>query len=94
MSVPYTPTTSQVRDAYIRKMRDAFIASDGEHGDEFDRWLEARDAAKWDEGWAAADINRPTSRKGHWDETTRKGFRTWIPDPKPTNPYRTVEGGN
>jgi rubrerythrin len=35
----YTPTTEQVRDAYVRAMRNAFIASAGEHRDEFDRWL-------------------------------------------------------
>jgi hypothetical protein len=37
-SEPFTPTTAQVRDAYVRAMRNAFIASAGEHGQEFDRW--------------------------------------------------------
>jgi hypothetical protein len=46
-------------------------------------------ADAWDEGWGAANINRPTSRKGHWDSSSRKGYRTWIPDPLPVNPYRT-----
>lgn len=36
----FTPSTEQVRDAYVRAMRNAFIASAGEHRDEFDRWLE------------------------------------------------------
>lgn len=36
----YTPTTEHVRDAYVRAMRNAFIASAGEHEAEFDRWLE------------------------------------------------------
>lgn len=39
----YTPTTEQVRDAYVRGMRDTFIASAGEHREEFDRWVQARD---------------------------------------------------
>lgn len=37
---PYTPNTDQVRAAYVRAMRNAFIASAGEHEQEFDRWLE------------------------------------------------------
>lgn len=37
---PYTPSTEQVRAAYVRAMRNAFIASAGEHEIEFDRWLE------------------------------------------------------
>lgn len=50
-------------------------------------------ATAWDEGWAAADINRPSSRKGHWEQDRpRKGLRTWIPDPLPVNPYRAVPG--
>lgn len=35
----YTPTTEQVREAYVRAMRNAFIASAGEHREEFSRWL-------------------------------------------------------
>lgn len=38
--IDFTPTTEQVRDAYVRAMRNAFIASAGEHREEFDRWLE------------------------------------------------------
>lgn len=37
----FTPTTTQVRDAYVRGMRNAFIASAVEHEQEFDRWLES-----------------------------------------------------
>lgn len=37
----YTPTTEHVRDAYVRAMRNAFIASASEHEQEFDRWLES-----------------------------------------------------
>lgn len=40
----YTPTTEQVRNAYVRGMRDTFIASAGEHREEFDRWVAAHDA--------------------------------------------------
>lgn len=36
----YTPTTEQVRDAYVRAMRNAFVAAAWEHEAEFDRWLE------------------------------------------------------
>ncbi len=39
----YTPGRDKVRDAYVRGMRQAFIASAAEHADEFDRWLAARD---------------------------------------------------
>lgn len=35
----FTPTTEQVRDTYVRAMRNAFIASADEHRQEFDRWL-------------------------------------------------------
>jgi hypothetical protein len=52
--------------------------------------LTTTQADAWDEGWGAADINRPTSRKGHWDSSSRKCYRTWIPDPLPANPYRAT----
>lgn len=39
----YTPTTEQVRNAYVRGMRDTFIASAGEHYEEFNRWMQAHD---------------------------------------------------
>jgi hypothetical protein len=44
VTADYTPTTAQVKAAYVRAMRNAFIASEGEHREEFDRWLAARDA--------------------------------------------------
>lgn len=50
----YTPTTDTVRDAYTRAMRNAFIASAGEHDAEFDRWLESERERIWYEGWDAA----------------------------------------
>lgn len=34
-----TPSTEAVRNAYIRSMREAFVASESEAGQEFDRWL-------------------------------------------------------
>lgn len=43
MSSDFTPTTDQVRDAYVRAMRDTFIASAGEHQEEFERWAQAHD---------------------------------------------------
>lgn len=41
--IPYVPTTQVVRDAYVRAMRNAFIASASEHEQEFDQWLEQHD---------------------------------------------------
>jgi rubrerythrin len=76
MSDEYTPTTDVVRDAYVRGMRQAFIASSGEHVDEFDRWLAEHDTEvraeviDWIEphAWFAAGQARehfgPTIRKG------------------------------
>jgi hypothetical protein len=56
----YTPTTEQVARAYTVGMRQAFIASAGEHDAEFTRWLAAhdrevaakalREAAEWARG--------------------------------------------
>ena len=34
----YTPSTEQVRDAYVRAIRNAFVGSTSEHAAEFDRW--------------------------------------------------------
>lgn len=42
---PFTPTTEQVRAAYVRASRQAFIAATSEHEAEFDRWLAATVAA-------------------------------------------------
>jgi rubrerythrin len=39
MTEKYTPTPKQAQDAYVRAMRDSFIASEGEHKEEFDRML-------------------------------------------------------
>lgn len=50
--------------------------------------IRARLAEAWQAGFDAADINTPRSRKGHWEpDSPRKGMRTWIPDPLPTNPF-------
>lgn len=35
----YTPTTDEVRAAYVRAMRQAFVAASSEHEAEFERWL-------------------------------------------------------
>ena len=40
MSDGYTPTTDQVCAAYVRAMRNAFIATEREHEEEFYRWLD------------------------------------------------------
>lgn len=47
----FTPTTDQVRDAYVRAMRNAFIASTGEHREEFDRWLKLERFSAWHAGY-------------------------------------------
>lgn len=41
----YTPTVDQAKRAYVTGMRQAFIASAGEHAEEFARFLAARDAS-------------------------------------------------
>lgn len=41
----FTPTTEQASRAYVTGMRQAFIASAGEHAEEFARFLAARDAS-------------------------------------------------
>jgi hypothetical protein len=40
----YTPSQRIVRDGYVRGLRQAFVASEGQHKEEFDRWLAAHDA--------------------------------------------------
>lgn len=39
----YTPGTERVRESYVVGMRQAFIASAGEHREEFNRWLSDHD---------------------------------------------------
>lgn len=51
----YTPTTGRVRDAYTRALRQAFIASSGEHNAEFDRWLNKVKRQAWEEGFDAGE---------------------------------------
>ncbi len=48
----FTPITEQVRDAYVRAMRNAFIASATEHEQEFDRWLELERFKSRQDGYA------------------------------------------
>lgn len=48
----FTPSTAQVRDTYVRAMRNAFIASAGEHREEFDRWIADHDRAVAEKAWA------------------------------------------
>lgn len=54
----HTPTTEAVRNAYIWAMRNAHVASAGEAGAEFDRWLrgapmnpEPEITDEWEYGW-------------------------------------------
>jgi hypothetical protein len=53
----YTPNSIVVRDAYVRGMRLAFIASEGEHGEEFDRWITVHDAVLKALHQATSDIH-------------------------------------
>lgn len=57
----FTPSTEQVRDAYVRAMRNAFIASASEHAEEFERWLATIQAAAYDHGvraWGELMVRR------------------------------------
>lgn len=72
MTYRYTPTTAHVRDSYIQGQRQAFIASAGEHAEEFDRWLAAHDAevaAKaWEEGYHRGNmyaLDEPWDNRNH-----------------------------
>lgn len=83
-SMHISPATQQLLRS-LRKAADALEISNAEVS-ALREVIEKAKADAWDEGFAAADINRPRSRKGHWEET-RHGVRTWIPDPLPVNPY-------
>lgn len=63
----YTPTTGAVRAAYTRAMRQAFIASTGEHIAEFDRWLKQVQADAWDVGYGP-DEDARTPRNNPYRE--------------------------
>lgn len=39
----FTPNDLQVQEAYVSGMRTAFIASAGEHREEFERWISHHD---------------------------------------------------
>jgi len=60
----YTPTTEQVRFAYIdRRDFDSQVGlgerpGDEEVGREFDRWLASVKAEAWDEGYATAQTEQ------------------------------------
>ena len=47
----YTPTVEQVRAAYVRGMRDTFVAAAADHEAEFDRWLAQHDREDLPEDW-------------------------------------------
>lgn len=79
----YTPTTTQVRDAYVRAMRNAFIASAGEHEAEFDRWLQLERHKARQDGYALRMHDERDDIGADPDE--------WIETPKPVE--RTTGGG-
>jgi hypothetical protein len=73
MIADYTPTTDKVRDAYIRGMRTAFIASAGEHHEEFTRWLAAHDAV------VAANALREAAAELETKQVYSRNSIGWIP---------------
>lgn len=66
----FTPTTEQVRDAYVRAMRNAFIASAGEHREEFDRWLTGQRAYFEKNGYAERLADEAAGIEADMDEWT------------------------
>lgn len=70
----YTPTTKQVRRAYMAGMWQAFIASAGEHAAEFDRWLAAHDAQ------ARAEAGAQALRDAAEDVAASRGYGLQYPD--------------
>lgn len=74
----YTPTTEEVRNAYIE---DEFgIPREFHLLPGFDRWLASVKAEAWDEGHHAGRLNET------YRDHTRNFWRT-----PPTNPYREQE---
>ena len=72
----YTPTVDQAKRAYVTGMRQAFIASAGEHVEEFARFLAARDvsvrAAALDE--AEEVVKSQTPDPAEWGTEWAEGF--------------------
>lgn len=70
-----------------------------EHCDfsELERLLAARDRAVAANAWDEADARLTEwheSKKGHWDNESRPGYRIWVEHSKPSNPYRITEENN
>ena len=83
--IPYVPTTQVVRDAYVRGMRNAFIASASEHEAEFDRWLKAERFTAWQQGYAARVEDDSYGIGADPDE--------WVDNPKPVErPQEDTDG--
>lgn len=98
--IEYTPTTETVRRAYITGMRQAFIASAGEHAEEFTRWMAEHDRLvaerAWDEGRDAVIRyslkhveNEPEELAGYIDHHI-----VGIGGSKLDNPYRKEQEAN
>lgn len=83
----WTPNTEQVRDAYVRAMRNAFIASASEHREEFDRWLGLERLKARQHGYAerladeaagiGADIDEWASPLHHTLESLRAEYASY-----------------
>ena len=64
----YTPTVEQARAAYTRAMRNAFIASSGEHDAEFDRMIAVVEAQALEQAADAGERLIANKQGGfsHW----------------------------
>jgi len=72
MSDDYTPTTDQVCAAYVRAMRNAFIASAGEHEEEFYRWLDGVISGAYSLGIDEKVVD-DEARAAAWEDGWAKG---------------------
>ncbi len=77
-----TPTTEEVRERFVDGFpMDTWMVARQEAVADFDRWLRARDAQKWAEGYAAGQDSIYTS------------VHEW-PNPDITNPYIPKENAD
>lgn len=98
----FTPTTTQVRDAYVRAMRNAFIASASEHEQEFERWLKLELFKSRQDGYAlriADERDGIGADRDEWLKTPKENadtdelehrFRRWLLEEATGNQGATV----
>ena len=94
----WTPNEEQAKRAYVTGMRQAFIASAGEHAEEWDRFIAAHDrvvaAQAWDEGHKTPHRRGPDNCMcGAWSriECGCGLYGTGPLESLTENPYRTEE---